>query len=133
VLLPTLQLRAAPTVFLAGQLIGVEGYVESAASGILAGLNAVRLLGGRPLLVPPPTTALGSLIAYVTERTRRDFQPMNANYGLFPALRSHARGRGRREEFSQRATRDAAAWMAEHGLAATGGGGAGSPATIAHG
>ena len=66
-------------------MIGVEGYVESAASGILAGLNAVRLLAGRALLVPPPTTALGSLIAYVTDRARREFQPMNANYGLFPA------------------------------------------------
>jgi methylenetetrahydrofolate--tRNA-(uracil-5-)-methyltransferase len=133
VLQPTLQLRAAPTVFLAGQLIGVEGYVESAASGILAGLNAVRLLGGRSLLVPPRSTALGSLIAYVTERTRRDFQPMNANYGLFPALRSNARGRARREELGLRAARDADAWMAEHGLAAAGSDGTGSPATIAHG
>jgi methylenetetrahydrofolate--tRNA-(uracil-5-)-methyltransferase len=54
-------------------LIGVEGYVESAASGILAGLNAVRLLDGRALVVPPPPTALGSLIAYVTDRARREF------------------------------------------------------------
>jgi len=59
VLRPTLQLRSSPTVFLAGQLVGVEGYVESAASGILAGLNAVRLIAGQQLLVPPPSTALG--------------------------------------------------------------------------
>jgi methylenetetrahydrofolate--tRNA-(uracil-5-)-methyltransferase len=119
VLRPTLQLRAAPAVFLAGQLIGVEGYVESAASGILAGHNALRLLGGVPLLVPPPTTALGSLIAYVTDPARRDFQPMNANYGLFPPMPtpSRARGRARREELGARSGRDAAAWMAEHGLA----------------
>jgi methylenetetrahydrofolate--tRNA-(uracil-5-)-methyltransferase len=120
VLLPTLQLRAAPTVFLAGQLIGVEGYVESAASGIVAGINAVRLLDGRPLLVPPPTTALGSLIAYVTDRSRRDFQPMNANYGLFPPLRGSARGRARRDELGRRAARDAEAWMAQHGLGVAG-------------
>lgn len=116
VLRPTLQLRAAPTVFLAGQLIGVEGYVESAASGILAGLNAVRLLTERPMLVPPATTALGSLIAYVTDTARREFQPMNANYGLFPPLAGRARGRARREELGARAAREAEAWMVGHGL-----------------
>jgi methylenetetrahydrofolate--tRNA-(uracil-5-)-methyltransferase len=117
VLRPTLQLRAAPSVFLAGQLIGVEGYVESAASGILAGLNAARLLDARPLLIPPPTTALGSLIAYVTDLTRREFQPMNANYGLFPPIAS-GRGRAKREALGARALADASAWMAQHGLAA---------------
>jgi methylenetetrahydrofolate--tRNA-(uracil-5-)-methyltransferase len=114
---PTLQLRATPTLFLAGQIIGVEGYVESAASGILVGLNAVRLLAGEPLLVPPPTTALGSLIAYATDHVRRDFQPINANYGLFPPLDRAGRGRGRREALGVRAVRDAESWMAEHGLA----------------
>jgi len=114
----TLQLRREPRLFLAGQLVGVEGYVESAATGILAGLNAVRLLGDRPLLMPPATTALGSLLAYVTDRTRRDFQPMNANYGLFPALTTakRVRGRERRRQLGERALHDSAAWMAEHGL-----------------
>ncbi|MGH7786991.1 MAG: methylenetetrahydrofolate--tRNA-(uracil(54)-C(5))-methyltransferase (FADH(2)-oxidizing) TrmFO [Candidatus Binatia bacterium] len=116
VLQPTLQLRTSPQVFLAGQLIGVEGYVESAASGLLAGLNAVRLLRGAALLVPPPTTALGSLLAYVTDQGRRDFQPMNANYGLFPPIEGTARGRARREAFGQRALRDGRAWMAEQRL-----------------
>ena len=116
VLRPTLQLRTSPTVFLAGQLIGVEGYVESAASGILAGLNAVRLLAGRALLVPPPSTALGSLIAYITDQSRRDFQPMNANYGLFPPMESRTRGRARRAELGARAARDASAWMNANGL-----------------
>ncbi|HSP97705.1 MAG TPA: methylenetetrahydrofolate--tRNA-(uracil(54)-C(5))-methyltransferase (FADH(2)-oxidizing) TrmFO [Candidatus Dormibacteraeota bacterium] len=113
---PTLQLRRKPTAFLAGQLIGVEGYVESAASGILAGLNAVRLLDDRALVVPPPSTALGSLIAYVTDRARRDFQPMNANYGLFPAEGVPGRGRDRRVALAERAVRAAAEWLASAGL-----------------
>ena len=115
---PTLQLRPRPTAFLAGQLIGVEGYVESAASGILAGVNAVRLLEDRPLVVPPPTTALGSLIAYVTDRARRDFQPMNANYGLFPADGVSGRGRDRRAALAERAVESAATWLANAGLGA---------------
>lgn len=116
---PTLQLRQRADAFLAGQLIGVEGYVESAASGILAGLNAVRLLDGQPLLVPPPTTALGSLLAYVTDRGRRDFQPMNANYGLFPVDGVAGRGRERRAALAERAERSAAEWLAANRLAET--------------
>jgi methylenetetrahydrofolate--tRNA-(uracil-5-)-methyltransferase len=113
---PTLQLLQRSDAFLAGQLIGVEGYVESAASGILAGLNAVRLLDQRPLLVPPPTTALGSLIAYVTDRARRDFQPMNANYGLFPVDGVTGRGRDRRATLADRAVRAAGEWLAANDL-----------------
>jgi methylenetetrahydrofolate--tRNA-(uracil-5-)-methyltransferase len=113
---PTLQLRQRPTAFLAGQLIGVEGYVESAASGILAGLNAVRLLDGRALVVPPPLTALGSLIAYVTDRARREFQPMNANYGLFPVEGVSGRGRDRRAALAERAVSAAADWLTGAGL-----------------
>lgn len=111
VLEPTLQVRGRPTLFLAGQLIGVEGYVESAASGILAGLNAVRLLEQQPLLVPPATTALGSLLAYVTDPVRTHFQPMNANYGLFPAVDGPPRGRARREALAIRAQLACDAWM----------------------
>jgi methylenetetrahydrofolate--tRNA-(uracil-5-)-methyltransferase len=114
---PTLQLRQRADAFLAGQLIGVEGYVESAASGILAGLNAVRLLTGQALLVPPPTTALGSLIAYVTDRARRDFQPMNANYGLFPVEGVSGRGRDRRAALADRAVKAAGDWLAANRLA----------------
>jgi methylenetetrahydrofolate--tRNA-(uracil-5-)-methyltransferase len=86
VLLPTLQTRARPELLLAGQLVGVEGYLESAGAGWLAGVNAARLAVGAAPVVAPVTTALGSLIAYVTQPGRRDFQPINANYGLFPAL-----------------------------------------------
>ena len=110
VLLPTLQLRARPDAFLAGQLIGVEGYVESAAAGLLAGINAGRLLAGEPLLVPPPSTALGSLLAYVTDTGRRDFQPMNANYGLFPPIECRERGREKRKKLGERAAAEFAAW-----------------------
>ncbi len=83
---PTLQFRARDELFFAGQIIGVEGYVESAAAGLLAAVNAARLLAGKELIVPPPETALGSLIAYITDSGRRDFQPINANYGLMPEL-----------------------------------------------
>jgi methylenetetrahydrofolate--tRNA-(uracil-5-)-methyltransferase len=113
----TLQLVAEPRVFVAGQLTGVEGYVESAATGILAGLNAARLLGGQPLQVPPRTTALGSLLAYVTDRSRTDFQPMNANYGLFPPVEGRVRGGERRRRMAERALHDAERWIAGLGCA----------------
>jgi len=115
-LLPSLQLRTRPHTFMAGQLIGVEGYVESAAAGLLAALNAARLLHGLPGVVPPPTTAVGALLSYVTDRRRRDFQPMNANYGLFPPVATRARGREKRGVLAARAARDLTAWIAEQGL-----------------
>jgi len=83
---PTLQTNARPDLLLAGQLIGVEGYLESASAGYLAGVNAARLALGREPLVAPTTTALGALLAYVTQEGRSEFQPVNANYGLFPQL-----------------------------------------------
>jgi methylenetetrahydrofolate--tRNA-(uracil-5-)-methyltransferase len=83
---PTLQLRSRAGLFIAGQMIGVEGYVESAAAGLLAAINAARLVSGRAPVVAPRETALGSLITYVTDPERRDFQPMNANHGLMPEL-----------------------------------------------
>jgi methylenetetrahydrofolate--tRNA-(uracil-5-)-methyltransferase len=112
-LLPTLQLRRTPRVFLAGQIIGVEGYVESAAAGLLAGINAARLLGGAPLVVPPATSAYGSLLAYVTQPARRDFQPMNANYGLFPPLPGRRRGREKKLALAERALADFDTWRAD--------------------
>ena len=100
---PTLQLRGRDHLFLAGQMIGVEGYVESAAAGMLAAINAARMVSGGELVVPPPETALGALIAYITDASRRDFQPMNANYGLMPALEGRARGRGEENRDAARA------------------------------
>lgn len=114
---PTLQLRRRPETFVAGQLIGVEGYLESAAAGLLAGLNAGRLIAGLPGIVPPITTAIGSLIAYVTDTERRHFQPMNANYGLFPPIEGKDRGRERRLRLAERAQQQLEVWLAEHGLA----------------
>jgi methylenetetrahydrofolate--tRNA-(uracil-5-)-methyltransferase len=111
-LMPSLQVRRRRTLLLAGQIVGVEGYVESAATGILAGLNAVRLVRGVPPLVPPPSTALGSLLAYVTQPARKEFQPMNANYGLFPPLAQPLRGREKKLAFAERALADLARWQA---------------------
>jgi len=116
VLLPTLQVASRKQLLLAGQLVGVEGYVESAATGLLAGLNAGRLVRGLPLLVPPATTSLGSLLAYVTHRGRKEFQPMNANYGLFPSLGRSLRGREKKQALGERALDELDGWRERVGL-----------------
>ncbi|MBI1820306.1 MAG: methylenetetrahydrofolate--tRNA-(uracil(54)-C(5))-methyltransferase (FADH(2)-oxidizing) TrmFO [Nitrospirae bacterium] len=85
-LTPALQLHQDAGVFIAGQLTGVEGYVEASAMGLLAGLNAARASRGEPLLVPPLFTAHGALIHYLTSGDSKHFQPMNINFGLFPPL-----------------------------------------------
>ena len=113
---PTLQLRARGDLFLAGQMIGVEGYVESAAAGLLAAINAARLIADRPLVVPPRETALGSLVAYVTDGSRRDFQPMNANYGLMPELSFRARAHEKKIAMGERALAAIDQWIAAHAL-----------------
>jgi methylenetetrahydrofolate--tRNA-(uracil-5-)-methyltransferase len=86
VLEPTLQLKKVPSVFIAGQLTGTEGYLESVATGCLAGWNAARLVRGEKLEVPPPETMLGALLASITDPTKKHFQPTNVNLGLFPPL-----------------------------------------------
>ena len=107
VLNDTLQMRSYPNVFFAGQITGVEGYVESAAIGILAGRNAARHLLGQPLLTLPDTTMLGALAHYVAHYDGKDFQPMNANWGIVPPLPD--RIRDKKEKNTQ---------LAERGLAA---------------
>ncbi len=109
----TLQLKTRDDLFLAGQMIGVEGYVESAAAGLLAGINAANLVMNRELVVPPPETALGSIIAYITDPARREFQPMNANYGLMPDLNNGARGRHKKIAMGTRAIAAIDEWI-EH-------------------
>ncbi|MEE8205011.1 MAG: methylenetetrahydrofolate--tRNA-(uracil(54)-C(5))-methyltransferase (FADH(2)-oxidizing) TrmFO [Dehalococcoidales bacterium] len=94
---PTLQLKDNPEIFVAGQLVGVEGYVESAACGLLAGINAARLISGQPLLVPPQQTCLGALVSYITQAKIEDFQPMNVNLGLLPPLEVRVKGRLQRK------------------------------------
>lgn len=91
VLEPTYQLKADKKIFFAGQMTGVEGYVESAGSGLLAGINAARLVLGEEPIVLPAETALGSMARYITEADSKNFQPMNINFGLFPALSERIR------------------------------------------
>ncbi|ADH85135.1 methylenetetrahydrofolate--tRNA-(uracil(54)-C(5))-methyltransferase (FADH(2)-oxidizing) TrmFO [Desulfurivibrio alkaliphilus] len=86
VLQASLQLQARADILLAGQISGVEGYVESAAGGLLAGINAAALLLGKPLSSPPPETALGALINHLIRTEADVFQPSNINFGLFPPL-----------------------------------------------
>lgn len=113
----TLQFKARGTLFFAGQLVGVEGYTDSAAMGGLAGINAARGLAGLPLVTPPPTTAHGCLVSYITTADPRYFQPMNTNFGLFPPLASPVRDKERKRQLiSQRALEDHAAWMTRSGL-----------------
>ncbi len=109
-LLPTLQWRGRGTLFFAGQMTGVEGYIESAACGLLAGINAARLLAGQQLAVPPATTALGALLRYITDSERKRFQPMNVNFGLLPPLPMPLRGKAKKEMMARRALEDMAAW-----------------------
>jgi len=113
---PTLQWRRRPTVFFAGQMTGVEGYIESAATGLLAGINAAKLMSGESLVTPPITTALGSLLVYITDHQCRNFQPMNVNFGLIPPLARRLRGKAKKEMMSRRALADLSAWAEEHGL-----------------
>jgi len=112
-LLPTLQWRGDSRIFFAGQITGVEGYVESAATGLLAGVNVARILRGNEPVVPPPNTALGSLLAYISDSARKDFQPMNASFGLLPPLFATARGRAKKELMAMRALSDQERWISE--------------------
>lgn len=86
VLQPTLQMKKHPAILFAGQITGVEGYIESASSGLVAGLNAARLAMGAEPLVLPAETAHGALCRYITQAATKNFQPMNVNFGLLPPL-----------------------------------------------
>lgn len=113
---PTLQFKGRDDLFFAGQMIGVEGYLESAAAGLLAGMNAARLSKNEPLVVAPPTTSVGAMLNYVTSDERKEFQPMNTNYGLFPPLARKLRGREKKAALAERALHDLAEWQAERRL-----------------
>lgn len=97
VLLPTGQLKEHPNVFIAGQLSGVEGYVESTASGLVCGINAARLISGLEPQIWPPETAHGALMDYITTTPKKDFQPMNIAFGLFPALEQRIKSKKERK------------------------------------
>ncbi len=107
----TLQFKKDSRIFFAGQITGVEGYVESTAMGLLAGINAARMAKGDSLLIPPPTTAMGSLVQYLTDARVKEFQPMNVNFGLFPPLEGRFRGRDKKRALSERALQDLSNFM----------------------
>ena len=91
-----LSLKSEPRIFFAGQFTGVEGYTESAATGILAGINAARFAKGEEPLVLPPETMLGALISYITDESVGNFQPMGANMGILPPLEKKIRHKDER-------------------------------------
>jgi len=109
----SLQLKDLPNLFFAGQITGVEGYMESTAMGLLAGINAFRKARGVETVFPPTTTAIGALIHYITHSQTIPFQPMNINFGLFPPLQGKARGRERRRLLAERALNEIEMWKKE--------------------
>jgi methylenetetrahydrofolate--tRNA-(uracil-5-)-methyltransferase len=100
---PTMQFRAREDLFFGGQITGVEGYVASIGTGLLAGVNAARLIAGEGLWTLPPDTMLGALCHYVTHAEPAHFQPMKANFGLMPPLEGRVRGRKRGAAYAGRA------------------------------
>ncbi|KKK39580.1 tRNA (uracil-5-)-methyltransferase [Mesobacillus campisalis] len=98
VLKATYQFKNREDLFFAGQMTGVEGYVESAASGLIAGINAARLVKGEEPVEFPAETAMGSMSRYITTTNSKNFQPMNANFGLFPELPVKIKGKQERNE-----------------------------------
>jgi methylenetetrahydrofolate--tRNA-(uracil-5-)-methyltransferase len=109
----SLQLKRRPHLFFAGQITGVEGYMESTAMGLLAGINAYRLGAGMEPVVPPPTTAMGALIHYIIYSQTVPFQPMNINFGLFPPIQGKTKGRERRRLLANRALMEFSRWKRE--------------------
>ena len=98
-----LSLKENPNIFFAGQLSGVEGYMESASSGIIAGINAVKRLKNEPPLILPKYTMIGALLGYITDETVTNFQPMGANFGIIPPLEE--RIKDKRERYAAFANR----------------------------
>ena len=98
-----LSLKENPNIFFAGQLSGVEGYMESASSGIIAGINAVKRLKNEPSLILPKYTMIGALLGYITDETVTNFQPMGANFGIIPPLEE--RIKDKRERYAAFANR----------------------------
>ena len=107
-----LSTRDDSTILFAGQITGVEGYTESSATGLLAGINLARILSGDSPVIPPPTTMLGALYRYMREADPAHFQPMNANFGLLDDLPQRLRDKKqKREMFAERALRDLQSWV----------------------
>ncbi|MBJ6751307.1 methylenetetrahydrofolate--tRNA-(uracil(54)-C(5))-methyltransferase (FADH(2)-oxidizing) TrmFO [Geomonas anaerohicana] len=107
----TCQLKSDPRILFAGQITGVEGYVESASSGFVAGVNAARMAKGEELVVPPAETAIGALARHITNTEAAHFQPMNVNYGLFPPLIGRIKKKEKRGLLAQRGLEALQAWL----------------------
>ena len=111
VLAETWQTKARPNLFFAGQVSGVEGYVESAASGLIAGRNAARLVLGQPPIAAPRTTAIGALAYYVSHADPKHYDPTNITFGIMPPLDPAPKSKKERQlAMSDRALRDLAEW-----------------------
>ncbi len=106
-----LSLRMNENIFFAGQMTGVEGYMESAASGIIAGINAVMQLSGKKGIILPDFTMIGALLSYITDPTVENLQPMGANFGILPSLEEHIRDK--RERYAALSNRSLK-WFDEH-------------------
>ncbi|MEE8477566.1 MAG: methylenetetrahydrofolate--tRNA-(uracil(54)-C(5))-methyltransferase (FADH(2)-oxidizing) TrmFO [Gemmatimonadales bacterium] len=113
VLSPALTAPGDDLLFFAGQLTGVEGYTESLATGLLAGINLARRLAGRDAVLPPPTTMLGALYRYLREADPRHFQPMNANFGLVDPLPGKVKKKEKKDLMAERALADMEHWVAQ--------------------
>ena len=114
ILSPTFQLKSSPKIFFAGQITGVEGYVESAASGLMAGINAARLAKNLQPLIFPKTTCHGALANYITTAVTKNFQPMNITFGLLPPLEGRVKKNLRKEKLAARALDDINSFCNEH-------------------
>jgi methylenetetrahydrofolate--tRNA-(uracil-5-)-methyltransferase len=120
-LTPHLSARDDDTLLFAGQLTGVEGYTESTATGLVAGINLSRMLAGDAAVIPPPTTMLGALYRYLREADPKHFQPMNANFGLVDDLPERVKDkRLKREKIAERALTDLTAWRDSYLLTGAG-------------
>jgi len=113
------RIRKLPRVRLAGQITGVEGYLESAASGLAIAVYLGQQLHGAEPEPFPSTTALGALARHLTESDPKTFKPANINYGLFPELAQRVPRKQRRQAFSDRARKDLDLWAARHGIELT--------------
>ena len=118
-----LSARDEPSLLFAGQITGAEGYTESSATGLMAGINLSRILSGDEPMIPPPTTMLGALYRYMREADPKHFQPMNANFGLLDDLPQRIRDKKKkREMFAERALSDMREWIEAGDLLGTGAG-----------
>lgn len=116
IVLPTLQMKEFPNIFIAGQLVGTEGYTEAAMGGLIAGINAYRLLKGLKPVVPPLHTMMGALLAYISQSDPDNFQPMNANFGLILDVPHGLRKLEKKRFIVKRALKELEEWIKRNSL-----------------